>query len=153
MASINTHLNDTCEVNSYFCIRSHTHTHEGWHPNMLHVQAMSSTISGYFVYLLSQEGRVRSGCPLLTWALCDTLSRLSQRSDCFPALPSCLSSTKHCVWPDGQMEKLRGVCARVNSVMVWKTCSITPQWPFAFYFYLTLCFQGPPPFHFYSWII
>lgn len=55
MASINTHLNDTLEVNSYFCAQPRMHTHEGWQLNMRNEHEMSSVTSGHFVYLLSQE--------------------------------------------------------------------------------------------------
>lgn len=115
----------------------HSHTREGWQPNTLDAQAMSSTLSGHFVYLLSQDEGVHSGCSLLTWVLC-----LNQRRDCFPPLPSCLSSTKHCVCWTAKW-KSWGVCecVWVNSIMVWKTCSITPWWPLASYFFLPLCFH------------
>lgn len=55
MASINTHLNDTLEVNSYFCPQPRMHTHEGWQLNMLNEHAMSSVTSGHSVRLVSRE--------------------------------------------------------------------------------------------------
>lgn len=50
MASINTHLNDTLEVNSYFWARPRMHTRESWQLNTLKEHAMSFIISGHLVF-------------------------------------------------------------------------------------------------------